>query len=199
MYVYCVCVLLQAARGPTGGSMRFWQGVGQLMEGRTAEAMRELQASASHMDMSLASSLALVYAHKQEKIVDQQAVKELEQRVKSGVRTCGEAALVQAAQFLFTVGRNDKARDLVDRALKRSKTNVAAKKKQHKNIRYTSAHLLRSGLHVPPELAPRVVVHHRLQSERRRVRERHKKYPFTRNRHPRREEQRQMEEVIIPS
>ncbi|XP_062519917.1 tetratricopeptide repeat protein 21B-like isoform X2 [Corticium candelabrum] len=98
----------------------FWKAVAMIMEDRIAEAMRELQTIRDKRDVILCTSMALVYAHKQCATVDNEAVQELESKLKLERKTCGEKALYMAGQFLWLTGRHDKAREYIDRMLKMS-------------------------------------------------------------------------------
>lgn len=101
----------------------FWKAVAMIMEDRLAEGMRELQTVRDKRDVVLCCSMALSHAHKQCGTVDREAVQELEMKVKHERQNCGEQALYFAGQFLWHIGRHDKAREYVDRMLKMSPGN----------------------------------------------------------------------------
>lgn len=106
--------------------------------------MRDLQNLVSERDVTLGGSLALIHAHKLSSVVDKEAVGALEvslgrtpaalprlipgltccflftaqTRVKTEVKSCGEAALLQAGLFLWHTGKFERARDIADKLIK---------------------------------------------------------------------------------
>eukprot|EP00051_Salpingoeca_urceolata_P023185 m.390103 g.390103 ORF g.390103 m.390103 type:complete len:1321 (-) comp20074_c6_seq3:93-4055(-) len=116
------------AKRKTGSdqTFTFWEGVGLLLEGRSAEAMRLLQPLLEKSETALCASLALSYAHKQSTLVDKEAIEQLDARSKKEVKTCGEIALHHAGLFLWHTGRHDKARELADKMLKINAASIDA-------------------------------------------------------------------------
>nr|XP_033787611.1 tetratricopeptide repeat protein 21A [Geotrypetes seraphini] len=96
----------------------FFKIYGILMEDRTQEAIRELESIRDVPEISLCSILSLLFAHKKSEIVDRDAVLELENKLKEIQKTAGAKALYYGAIFLWLVGRNDKAKEYIDRMLK---------------------------------------------------------------------------------
>jgi tetratricopeptide repeat protein 21B len=89
------------------------------MEERESEGMREVEAvQQESKELSLAAKLLLVYAHKKCKIVDREAVQQLESKIRSERTGSSERALYHAALFLWLSGRSDKSREYCDRLLK---------------------------------------------------------------------------------
>lgn len=74
-------------------------------------------------DVLLCSTLALINAHKKAKLVDREAVQELEAKLRQDRQSCGEMALYFAGMFLWHTGRHDKAREYIDRMIKMSNSN----------------------------------------------------------------------------
>ncbi|MEE6467375.1 hypothetical protein FKM82_007217 [Ascaphus truei] len=98
----------------------FFKSYGILMEDRVQEAIRELESTRVVPETSLCSMMALIYAHKRSEIVDHDAVLELENKLKESRKTAGAKALYYGGMFLWLMGRNDKARQYIDRMLSAS-------------------------------------------------------------------------------
>ncbi|XP_053569759.1 tetratricopeptide repeat protein 21A [Bombina bombina] len=98
----------------------FFKTYGMLMEDRVQEAIRELDSIKDVPEVSLCCSMALIYAHRKSELVDHEVVTELENKVKTNRKTAGAKALYYAGMFLWLLGRNDKAKEYVDRMLKLS-------------------------------------------------------------------------------
>ncbi|XP_039093106.1 tetratricopeptide repeat protein 21A isoform X1 [Hyaena hyaena] len=97
--------------------LQFFKTYGILREERIQDAISHLESIRNHPDVSLCSVLALIYAHKRCETVDQEAVRELESSLKEMRKAAGGPALYYAGLFLWLVGRHDKAKEYVDRAL----------------------------------------------------------------------------------
>ncbi|XP_045566828.1 tetratricopeptide repeat protein 21B isoform X2 [Salmo salar] len=104
----------------------FFKGFGILMEGRTQEAMRELEQVKDKPTVAICSSMALICAHKRSDMIDHEAVSALETHVRNIRKTAGEKALFYGALFLWLMGRVDKAKDYIDKILKISKSSKEA-------------------------------------------------------------------------
>uniref|UniRef100_A0A673TV40 Tetratricopeptide repeat domain 21A n=1 Tax=Suricata suricatta TaxID=37032 RepID=A0A673TV40_SURSU len=101
--------------------LQFFKTYGLLREGKNLhiqDAIGSLENIRNHPDVSLCSVMALIYAHKCCETVDQEAVWELESSLKDMRKTASGTALYYAGLFLWLVGRGDKAKDYVDRALR---------------------------------------------------------------------------------
>ncbi|XP_067824088.1 tetratricopeptide repeat protein 21B-like [Heptranchias perlo] len=98
----------------------FFKAFANLMEGHTQEAIRDLEAIKSKPNVSLCSIIALIYAHRKSSIVDQDAIQELDTRLKESHKTAGERALYYASIFLWFVDRHVEAREYADRLMKMS-------------------------------------------------------------------------------
>ncbi|CAI8036176.1 Tetratricopeptide repeat protein 21B [Geodia barretti] len=96
----------------------FWKAYSLVMEERESEGMREVEVVQESKELSLAAKLLLIYAHKKCKIVDREAVQQLESKIRSERTESGERALYHAALFLWLSGRSDKSREYCDRLLK---------------------------------------------------------------------------------
>ena len=80
--------------------------------------MRELELIKDKQEVILCTTMALVFAHKRAKLVDREAVQELEAKLRQDRTGCGELALYFGGMFLWHTGRHDKAREYVDRMIK---------------------------------------------------------------------------------
>ena len=67
--------------------------------------------------------MALIHAHKKAKLVDREAVQELETKLRQDRQSCGEMALYFGGMFLWHTGRHDKAREYIDRMIKMASGN----------------------------------------------------------------------------
>lgn len=74
-------------------------------------------------DVLLCATMALIHAHKKAKLVDREAVQELEAKLRQDRQSCGEMALFFGGMFLWHTGRHDKAREYVDRMIKMASNN----------------------------------------------------------------------------
>ncbi|XP_069472384.1 tetratricopeptide repeat protein 21B [Ambystoma mexicanum] len=96
----------------------FFRAYGLLMEDQVQEAIRELEPLQDKPDVSLCSLMALIYAYKKSLNPDRAAIHELETKMKDDRKSAGQRALYFAGLFLWHVGRQDKAREYVDRMIK---------------------------------------------------------------------------------
>uniref|UniRef100_F7FMX1 Tetratricopeptide repeat domain 21A n=1 Tax=Monodelphis domestica TaxID=13616 RepID=F7FMX1_MONDO len=98
--------------------LQFFKAYGLLREEHIQDAIGELETLKSHPDVSLCSLMALIYAHKRCETIDREAISELENCLKETRKTAGVNALYYAALFLWLMGKNEKAKEYVDRMLK---------------------------------------------------------------------------------
>ncbi|KAG5852524.1 hypothetical protein ANANG_G00063340 [Anguilla anguilla] len=96
----------------------FFHAYGALMQESVQEAIHELEAIKDRRDVSLCTLMALVYAHKKCQSPDRDAILELDARVKEDRKTASPKGLYYAGLFLWLLGRNDKAREYIDRMIK---------------------------------------------------------------------------------
>lgn len=92
---------------------------------RASEAMRELELIKDKPEVVLCTNMALIYAHKKAKLVDREAVQDLESKLRQDRQSCGEMALYFGSMFLWHSGKVDKSREYVDRMIKMSPNNKA--------------------------------------------------------------------------
>ncbi|KAF4087868.1 hypothetical protein AMELA_G00076230 [Ameiurus melas] len=105
---------------PNDPVLLFFKAFAALNEGRFQEAMRELNSLRDQPQVSLCSVMALLWAHRQRQPIDGEAVSELESCLKRAKKTAGESALYYVALLYWILGRNQKAREYIDKMLKLS-------------------------------------------------------------------------------
>ncbi|XP_074140493.1 tetratricopeptide repeat protein 21A isoform X6 [Sminthopsis crassicaudata] len=98
--------------------LQFFKAYGLLREEHIQDAIGELETLRSHPDVSLCSIMALIYAHKRCETIDREAISELENCLKETRKSAGVNALYYAGIFLWLMGKNEKAKEYVDRMLK---------------------------------------------------------------------------------
>jgi hypothetical protein len=105
--------------------------------------MRELEQLRSKPELTVATLLGLIHAHKQHKtpgidlisnissylffssgILDREAIGEYEAKVKELRKQVDDTALFYAAHTLYIIGKPDKATEYIDRSTKQNPTNV---------------------------------------------------------------------------
>ncbi|XP_051938741.1 tetratricopeptide repeat protein 21B-like isoform X1 [Hippocampus zosterae] len=93
---------------------------GTLMQGDVRQAAAELDAIRDRSDVSLCSLMALAYAEKKKRSPDRDVIRELESKIRDGRKTTSPQSLYYAGMFLWLLGRNDKAREYIERMIKLS-------------------------------------------------------------------------------
>ncbi|KAM9802924.1 tetratricopeptide repeat protein 21B-like [Syngnathus typhle] len=93
---------------------------GTLMQGDVRQASAELDLIKDRSDVSLCSLMALVYAEKKKKSPDKDVIRELECKIREDRKSTPPQSLYYAAMFLWLLGRNDKAREYIERMIKLS-------------------------------------------------------------------------------
>ncbi|XP_016148131.1 tetratricopeptide repeat protein 21B-like [Sinocyclocheilus grahami] len=96
----------------------FLHAYGLLMQDQVLDAIQELEQLKERRDLSLCVLMALVYAQKKRPNPDRDVIQELDGRVKEERKTASPKALYYAGLLLWLLGRNDKAREYVDRMIK---------------------------------------------------------------------------------
>ncbi|XP_036189106.1 tetratricopeptide repeat protein 21A [Myotis myotis] len=100
--------------------LQFFKAYGAFREEHIQDAISSLESLRNHPDVSLCSIMALIYAHKCCKTIDQEAIQELESSLKEIRKTASWIALYYAGLFLWLMGRHDKAKEYIDRMLQLS-------------------------------------------------------------------------------
>uniref|UniRef100_A0A8D1G3Y4 Tetratricopeptide repeat protein 21A/21B N-terminal ARM repeat domain-containing protein n=1 Tax=Sus scrofa TaxID=9823 RepID=A0A8D1G3Y4_PIG len=90
---------------------------------RIQDAISSLESIRNHPDVSLCSTMALIYAHKCCETIDREAIQELESSLKEIRKTASGTALYHAGLFLWLIGCHDKAKEYTDRLLKVSSSS----------------------------------------------------------------------------
>uniref|UniRef100_A0A8D1WDA2 Tetratricopeptide repeat domain 21A n=2 Tax=Sus scrofa TaxID=9823 RepID=A0A8D1WDA2_PIG len=103
--------------------LQFFKAYGVLMEERIQDAISSLESIRNHPDVSLCSTMALIYAHKCCETIDREAIQELESSLKEIRKTASGTALYHAGLFLWLIGCHDKAKEYTDRLLKVSSSS----------------------------------------------------------------------------
>uniref|UniRef100_A0A674KEP4 Tetratricopeptide repeat protein 21B n=1 Tax=Terrapene triunguis TaxID=2587831 RepID=A0A674KEP4_9SAUR len=101
----------------------FYRAYGMMMEGHVQEAIREFESIKNKQEVSLCTMMALICAHKKSSNPDRDAILELDAKMKEQRKTAGQQALYFAGLFLWHLGRQDKAREYIDRMIKVSNGN----------------------------------------------------------------------------
>ncbi|XP_072364247.1 tetratricopeptide repeat protein 21B-like isoform X1 [Scyliorhinus torazame] len=96
----------------------FFKAFANLMEGRIQETIRLLETIRGNQNVSLCSIIALIHAHRNSSIIDQDAIQELDIKLQENQNTAGDEALYYASMFLCFVNRQEEAREYIDRLLK---------------------------------------------------------------------------------
>ncbi|CAL8321389.1 unnamed protein product [Merluccius merluccius] len=98
----------------------FLHAYGSLMQDQIQDAITELESIRDSRDVSLCTLMALIYAEKKKPHPDRDVVQELEAKVKEDRKGASPRELYHAGMFLWLLGRNDKAREYIERMIKLS-------------------------------------------------------------------------------
>nr|XP_012311059.1 tetratricopeptide repeat protein 21A isoform X4 [Aotus nancymaae] len=101
--------------------LQFFKAYGVLKEEHIQDAISDLESIRPHPDMSLCSTMALIYAHERCETIDREAIQELECSLKEMSKTASGTALYYAGLFLWLMGRHDKAKEYINHMLKVSR------------------------------------------------------------------------------
>ncbi|XP_071603569.1 tetratricopeptide repeat protein 21B isoform X3 [Heliangelus exortis] len=96
----------------------FYRAYGALRTGDIQEGIRQLESIRNKQEVSLCTMVALIFAHKKSPNPDRDAIQELDTKIKEQRKTAGQQALYLAGLFFWHLGREDKAREYVDRMIK---------------------------------------------------------------------------------
>ncbi|XP_053925201.1 tetratricopeptide repeat protein 21B isoform X2 [Cuculus canorus] len=96
----------------------FYRAYGTLRTGDIQDGIRQLESIKNKQEVSLCTMMALIYAHKKSPNPDRDAILELDAKMKEQRKIAGQQALYFAGLFLWHLGREDKAREYVDRMIK---------------------------------------------------------------------------------
>lgn len=97
---------------------RFHYGVSLILEGRVQEGIRELYTIQDHRDVALGCLLALIYAHRKCKIIDREAVDQLESKLREVKKHIAEKTLYYGGLFQVFIGQPERSKDYIDKMLR---------------------------------------------------------------------------------
>uniref|UniRef100_A0A669QCM8 Tetratricopeptide repeat protein 21B n=1 Tax=Phasianus colchicus TaxID=9054 RepID=A0A669QCM8_PHACC len=119
-YFHHVRAAAEEALGRLGSDpvFHFYRAYGALRTGDVQEGIRQLESIKNKQEVSLCVIMALIYAHKKSPNPDRDAILELDTKLKEQRKTAGQQALYFAGLFLWHLGREDKAREYIDRVIK---------------------------------------------------------------------------------
>lgn len=106
--------------------LRFWSIFAMVIEGQHEQSIRLFESLKRRKQVELPVICALLHVHKQCKLVDHEAVSELESELKPAEQHADEKAQLAAAQFCFLTKQISLARKLVKRALKNNPNSIPA-------------------------------------------------------------------------
>lgn len=89
-----------------------------LMQDQIHDATVELDTIRESRDVSLCTMMALVFAEKKKTNPDREVIQELDAKVKEDRKSASPKSLYYAGMFLWLLGRNDKAREYIERMIK---------------------------------------------------------------------------------
>uniref|UniRef100_A0A4W5LJJ5 Tetratricopeptide repeat domain 21B n=1 Tax=Hucho hucho TaxID=62062 RepID=A0A4W5LJJ5_9TELE len=96
----------------------FFHAYSTLMQDQIQEAIHEFETIKDRRDMSLCTFMALVFAEKKRPNPDRDVIQELDAKVKEDRKSATPKGLYYAGMFLWLLGRNDKAREYIERMIK---------------------------------------------------------------------------------
>ncbi|NXA46707.1 TT21B protein, partial [Nothocercus julius] len=119
-YFHRVRAAAEEALGRLGSDpvLLFYRAYGALRSGDIQDSIRQLESIKNKQEVSLCTMMALIYAHRKSPNPDRDAILELDAKMKEQRKTAGQQALYYAGLFLWHLGREDKAREYVDRMIK---------------------------------------------------------------------------------
>ncbi|KAI8612411.1 hypothetical protein BC830DRAFT_1231247 [Chytriomyces sp. MP71] len=99
--------------------LMFWKAFCLIMQGRTGEALRELEPLQEKRDLVLACPAGMIYAHERCKLVDHEAIQELQAKltIASSANAVSDRALLQMGLFLWLTGQHEQARAHIKRII----------------------------------------------------------------------------------
>ncbi|XP_004081785.1 tetratricopeptide repeat protein 21B [Oryzias latipes] len=98
----------------------FFHAYGTLMQDQIQEATAELDTLRDDRHVSLCTLMALLYAEKRKANPDKEVIQELDAKIKEDRKSAPPKSLYYAGTFLWLLGRNDKAREYIERMIKLS-------------------------------------------------------------------------------
>ncbi|PNW81978.1 hypothetical protein CHLRE_06g268800v5 [Chlamydomonas reinhardtii] len=124
-HVQTVCNEVLKKR-PGDGVLTFWRAYGLLMEGNTADAMRDLSSIQGNSDLELAVAAAQLLGHESAKVPDHDAIIDLQAKLEIEERTASDQPCLHLASFYLYTKSKERARGLVERVLRNQPDMVPA-------------------------------------------------------------------------
>ncbi|KAI9346469.1 hypothetical protein BDR26DRAFT_855632 [Obelidium mucronatum] len=108
-YKQCETALRRRTSDPV---LMFWKAFALIMQGKSGEALRELESLQEKRDLVLACPAAMVFAHERCKLVDHEAMHELQAKltIASSSNNVSDRALIQMGLFYWQTGQHEQAR-----------------------------------------------------------------------------------------
>ncbi|GLC77752.1 hypothetical protein PLESTB_000959000 [Pleodorina starrii] len=124
-HVQTVCNEVLKKR-PGDPVLTFWRAYGLLMEGNTADAMRDLGSIADNQDLDLAVCAAQLVGHEAAKVPDHDAIIDLQAKLEVEERAAADMPCVHLASFYLYTKSKERARGLVERVLRNQPDHLQA-------------------------------------------------------------------------
>eukprot|EP01012_Entosiphon_sulcatum_P028886 TRINITY_DN3505_c0_g1_i1.p1 TRINITY_DN3505_c0_g1~~TRINITY_DN3505_c0_g1_i1.p1 ORF type:complete len:1334 (+),score=365.73 TRINITY_DN3505_c0_g1_i1:81-4082(+) len=124
-HVQTVCTDAITRRGEDP-IFRFWRGFSLDMEGSPTEALQNYRMAEGKREIHYALLAAMLHAHRRSKLIDSEAVDELEAKLMVDEKTATEQAIVQTACFFWHLGDHAKAREYVQKVATYSDEYITA-------------------------------------------------------------------------
>lgn len=118
------CALDALSKYPGESTFRLYNGIALVLGSRVQEGIRELNHIQGERDFSMASVIALMYAHKRCSVIDKEALIALDGRLKEERKRLTSNSAFYAAIFLFHTGKLEKSREYAERSLKLNPDNL---------------------------------------------------------------------------
>ncbi|EFJ52945.1 hypothetical protein VOLCADRAFT_78980 [Volvox carteri f. nagariensis] len=124
-HVQTVCNEVLKKR-PGDPVLTFWKAYGLLMEGNTADAMRDLGSIAGNVDLDLAVCAAQLIGHEAARVPDHDAIIDLQAKLEVEERAASDTPCVHLASLYLYTKSKERARGLVERVLRNQPDHLQA-------------------------------------------------------------------------
>ena len=112
---------------PDDAVLLFWRCFSLIMENSYSEALRELSQLQGRREIDLCTLIAMVHAHRSARIIDEEAVRELEARIAEAESRATEPGLVQAATLLWHLGSCQRSMGMAEKVLRTQPNSEGAR------------------------------------------------------------------------
>ncbi|CAL8141155.1 unnamed protein product [Orchesella dallaii] len=113
-------------RFPNEPVFKFYRAISLVMSKRTNEALRALEPLQHESPVQLGACLASISAHRSCVQVDRESVASLEAKVRDGRKSSPPNELYHAGLFMCLLGKPEKAKEYLDRAIKQAGNHLDA-------------------------------------------------------------------------